>query len=845
LPLCGARTERKLSDVTNLEVASPEGGLSNAEVQQRVRAGLVNQVTERPSRTTGEIVRANVVTRFNILLGALLLVTLLVLQEPRDALFGIVLVTNSAIGIVQELRAKRTLDRLELVAAPKVRVVRSGQVVDQPIDGVVVDDLIELRPGDQLVVDGIVVSSGGLEIDESLLTGEADPVRKQVDDECLSGSFVAAGSGRYRATRVGEDAYAARLAHAAKRFTLVRSELRDGIDRILGIVSWVVVPIGVLLVWSVMRGGGTFTEGLGGAVAAGVAMVPQGLVLLASIAFAVGVIRLGRRNVLVQELPAIEGLARVDTVCFDKTGTLTEGRLTVEEVILLSDIDPQPALAAIAASESHPNVTMQAIGTAFPEDPGWGVQTSVPFSSARKWSGVTFYGDGTWVIGAPDVIAPRDRRTKEIVEDVSGAGSRVLMVAHGDRPLEESLLPPDLEPIAVIVLSDQVRADAEDTLRYFAEQGVRVKVISGDHPETVAAIAGQVGIAGTDRTVDSRLLPEDPVELADLMEAATIFGRVSPVQKRAMVRALQTRGHVVAMTGDGVNDVLALKDSDIGIAIGSGAPASRAVAQLVLIDGQFATLPHIVGEGRRVTSNIERVANLFITSTVYAVGLSLAIVLSSLPFPFLARHLTLVGSLTVGIPSFFLALAPSRRRARPGFVARVLKFAVPTGLVATVATFTGYWLADLEGSSVAESRTTATLILAAIGLIALGIVARPLVPWKKGLIGAMAGLLVLSMALPFLRDFFALDLPRPVVLLSAVGIVALTGLVMVSALRAVGWAKLVPELLKEVPAADPDPWRVLKQKVVERSGWHRSFPTTTEMQQVTRRQRPPEDDGDR
>jgi cation-transporting ATPase E len=828
--------------MTNLELASPQEGLTNAEVQQRVRAGLVNQVTERPSRTTGEIVRANVVTRFNILLGALLLVTLIVLQQPRDALFGLVLVTNSAIGIIQELRAKRTLDRLEVVAAPKVRVVRSGSVVEQPVDRIVADDLIDLRPGEQLVVDGVVTDASGLEIDESLLTGESDPVRKQVDDLCLSGSFVAAGSGRYRATQVGDDAYAARLAHAAKRFTLVRSELRDGIDRILGIVSWVVVPMGVLLVWSAMRGGGTFIEGLGGAVAAGVAMVPQGLVLLASIAFAVGVIRLGQRNVLVQELPAIEGLARVDTVCFDKTGTLTEGKIAVEEVITLTDVDPVPALAAIAHSESHPNVTMQAIADAFPQDPGWGIQTSVPFSSARKWSGVTFYGDGTWVIGAPDVVAPHHQRAKEIVHEISADGSRVLLVAHGDRPLSEALLPPDLDPVAVVVLSDRIRADAEDTLRYFAEQGVRVKVISGDHPETVAAVAGQVGLDGSGRTVDSRLLPEDPGELADLMETGVIFGRVTPQQKREMVRALQSRGHVVAMTGDGVNDVLALKDSDIGIAIGTGAPASRAVAQLVLIDGRFATLPHIVGEGRRVTSNIERVANLFITSTVYALGLSLAIVLSTLPFPFLPRHLTLVGSLTVGIPSFFLALAPSRRRARPGFVGRVLRFAIPTGLVATLATFAGYWLADLEGSTVAESRTTATLILAAIGLFALGIVSRPLVPWKKGLIGAMAALLVLSMSLPFLRDFFALDLPRAVVLLSAVGIVAVTGLVMIFALRALGWARLVPELLKEVPTSEPDPWNHLKRRVVEKSGWYRSFPTTTEMQPVSRPE--PSEDGE-
>ncbi|HEX6221714.1 MAG TPA: HAD-IC family P-type ATPase, partial [Acidimicrobiia bacterium] len=754
-------------------------------------------------------------------------------------LFGIVLVTNSAIGIVQELRAKKTLDRLEVVAAPKVRVVRSGKVIEQPIDRVVVDDLIDLRPGDQLVVDGEVVSESNLEIDESLLTGESDPVRKEPGNKCLSGSFVSAGSGRYRATKVGDDAYAAKLAHAAKRFELVRSELREGMDFILGVVSWIVVPVGALIIWSATRAGGTFIEGLGGAVAAGVAMVPQGLVLLASVAFAVGVIRLGQRNVLVQELPAIEGLARVDTVCFDKTGTLTEGRLAVERLVLFSERDPAPALAALAAAEAHPNVTMAAIGAAYPEDPGWGVQTTVPFSSARKWSGVTFSGGETWVLGAPDVVAPVDEQVKEVVAELAADGARTVLVSTSPEPLQDSRLPRGLESVGLVVLADQVRTDAAETLQYFAQQGVRVKVISGDHPDTVAAIAGQIGIEGWANPIDARLLPKDPEELADLMEEGSVFGRVDPAQKRAMVRALQSRGHVVAMTGDGVNDVLALKDSDIGIAIGSGAPASRAVAQLVLLDGRFATIPSIVGEGRRVTSNIERVANLFITSAVYALGLSLAIVLSSLPFPFLPRHLTLVGSFTVGIPAFFLALAPSRRRARPGFVARVLKFALPVGLVATLATFAGYWLADAEGSTITESRTTATLILAAIGLFALAIVARPLVPWKKGLIGAMTASLVLVMAAPLLRGFFELHLPRAVVMLAAVGIVAITGAVMVLALRAVGWAKLVPELLRDVPPSEPNAWRLITQRVIDRSGWNRSFPTTTEMQQVTKR--PPRD----
>ncbi|HSO51051.1 MAG TPA: HAD-IC family P-type ATPase, partial [Acidimicrobiia bacterium] len=504
--------------MTSPELTSPEVGLTANEVRQRIDAGLVNQVADSPSRTTGEIVRANVVTRFNILLGAYLIVVLAVLREPRDALFGIVLVINAAIGIIQELRAKRTLDRLELLAAPRVRLVRSGRVTEHAVDQIVVDDLIDLRSGDQLTVDGLVVSSSGLEIDESLLTGEADPVLKRPDDTCLSGSFVAAGAGRYRATRVGNDAYAARLAHAAKRFTLVRSELREGIDWILGVVSWAVIPVGALLVWSSIRGGRTFLDGLGGAVAAGVAMIPQGLVLLASIAFAVGVIRLGRSNVLVQELPAIEGLARVDTVCFDKTGTLTEGRLTVEELILLSERDPEPALGALVRVETHPNATLAAISAAFPDAPDWGVQTAVPFSSARKWSGVTFFGAGTWVIGAPDIIAPGDRRAIDIASTVSATGNRVLMLGASDSFLADGRLPSDVVPVAILVLSDQVRVDAAETIRYFADQGIRVKVISGDHPETVAAVARQAGIEGSGEVVDGRRLPEDSEELAAVME---------------------------------------------------------------------------------------------------------------------------------------------------------------------------------------------------------------------------------------------------------------------------------------------------------------------------------------
>ncbi len=798
--------------VVDPDIALSATGLNAAEVRQRTQAGHVNVVPQGPSRTTGDILRANLVTRFNILLTVLLVIVLVVVQEPRDALFGIVLVTNAAIGIIQELRAKRTLDRLELLTAPRAIVVRSGTNQDISTDQIVLDDVIALRPGDQLPVDGVVLDGMGLEIDESLLTGEADTVHKERGSQCLSGSFVAAGRGHYRATRVGADAYAVKLAQEAKKFTLVRSELRDGVNWIIGGVSWAVGPVMVLLIWSQMRADESFDEAVSGAIAGAVGMIPQGLVLLTSIALAVGVVRLGRQQVLVKELPAIEGLARVDTVCFDKTGTLTVGKLALQEMEPLTDMDPAPALAALARVDPDPNATLAAVAKAFPDAPGWPLAHAVPFSSARKWSGASFTGHGSWILGAPDVIAAGDQTLMARAQTQAAGGRRVLVLAWTETPLRGDALPKGLRPIAILSLGDRIRTDAAQTLQYFAKQGVTAKVISGDHPQTVAAIAREVGVVGSQNVVDARTLPSDSEELAEIMENTTVFGRVTPHQKRAMVAALQSRGHVVAMTGDGVNDVLALKDSDIGIAIGGGAPASRAVAQLVLIDGRFDTLPGVVGEGRRVISNIERVANLFVTKTVYAIGIALAVGLVSLPFPFLPRHLTLVGAVTIGIPAFFLALAPSARRARPGFVKRVLRFALPTGLAATVATIGAYQLAIAENVDLTEARTTATLVLTAIGLFALGMVSRPLLPWKKWLIAAMVGLLILSMVSPVSHDFFALNLPRPVVLLAALGIVAITGAAMVGTLRAVGSIRHVPDLIREHPPQETRAWRTMVRK---------------------------------
>ena len=782
-----------VSDVTPDADNPSLSGLTDADVRQRIAAGAVNRVDDGPSRTVGDIIRTNVFTLFNVLLSILLAV-ILVVAPPQDALFGIVLVSNALIGIVQELRAKRTLDRLALLNAPRAVVIRDGLRHEVPVDQVVLDDLLIVSAGDQIVVDGLVVTSESLEVDESLLTGEADPVVKHRADEVLSGSFASAGSGVYKARRVGNDAYAARLAAEAKKFTLVRSELRRGIDVILAAIGWVMTPTMALLIWSQLRANDELKEAIRVAVGGMVAMIPQGLVLLLSVAFAVGVVRLGRRQVLVQELPAVEGLARVDVVCFDKTGTLTEGRLTVDEVVALIDEPIEEALGALAANDTSPNATTQAMLEAFPAPSGWRQIAAVPFSSARKWAATEFDGKGTWVLGAPEMVSSSNPAIADTVRTATTAGKRVVLLAHSPSPLEGTTLPAGLVPAAVIAISDQIRPDAADTLAFFAEQQVQVKVISGDHPDTVAAIAAQVGLTG--EVVDARTLPEEGPELDRAAIEGTVFGRVSPHQKRAMVGALQRNGRVVAMTGDGVNDVLALKDADIGIAMGSGSSASRAVAQFVLLSGDFATLPHIVAEGRRVIGNIERVANLFVTKTVYAFLLAVLVGIFSQPFPFVPRHLTLVGTITIGAPAFFLALAPNTTKARPGFVGRVLLFAVPVGIMAALAAYVAYNLAIDEGLALLEARTLATFVITAVGLFALVINSRPLTVGRRVLVATMGSFLALVFLTPGGREFFEFGLPSTVMMLAGLGIVAIIGSMLYAALRAVGWMAKVPDLLR-------------------------------------------------
>jgi len=758
-------------------------GLSAAEVADRVARGLVNDVPEAPTRTYGQIVRANVVTRFNLLLGSLLAVILAV-GPIQDALFGIVLVANTLLGIIQEVRAKWTLERLELVNAPRATVLRDHEQRQIEVGEVVLDDLLEVGPGDQVVVDGKVLDSTGLEVDESMLTGESEPVGKSPGEEILSGSFVVAGGGSYRATRVGGDAQAARLAERARRFTLARSELRAGIDRIITMVTWVLIPTAALLFASqLITQHQDLRSGLRGAVAGSVAMVPEGLVLLTSVTFAVSVVRLGRRQVLVQELAAVETLARVDVLCFDKTGTITAGDLAVQDLVPLGDRPAGAgavALGAIAAADPNPNATLRAIAATYPAPDGWEATKVVPFSSARKWSAASFDGHGHFVLGAPEVLLAAgggtDRELLRRTEAIAVEGRRVVLLAAAPEPVANGELPGGLEPAAFVVLGDRVHADAAPTIAYFRDQGVRTKVLSGDHPRTVATVARQVGIPGSDEPIDARSLPTDPAALADLLERGSVFGRVVPDQKQAMVAALHTRGHVVAMTGDGVNDVLALKDADLGIAMGNGSPASRAVAQLVLLSNRFATLPDVVAEGRRVIANIERVAKLFVTKTVYATALAVAVGIARLPFPFLPRQLTLVGSLTIGIPGFFLALEPNLRRARPDLVRRVLAFAAPAGLVAAGATLIAYWLAHRSPSvPLDQARTTATITLTGAGLEVLWSLSRPLNALRVTILASMVGALVGVLTIPWLREQFALALPPASVLIGVAILLAVVG----------------------------------------------------------------------
>ncbi|MBS1691827.1 MAG: cation-translocating P-type ATPase [Actinobacteria bacterium] len=771
-------------------------GLTDTEVAQRIAEGKTNDVPSRAARSVSDIVRGNVFTRINAILGVLLIIVISTGSVINGA-FGLLIVANSAIGIIQELRAKATLDKLAIVGQAKPMVRRQSGTRALPPNEVVLDDIIELGPGDQIVVDGEVLEEANLEVDESLLTGEADPIAKDPGHQVMSGSFVVAGSGAYRATKVGREAYAAKLAEEASKFTLVKSELRSGINKILQFITYLLWPAGLITIYTqLFTTDAGWRESVLRMVGALVPMVPEGLVLMTSIAFAVGVVRLGRRQCLVNELPAIEGLARVDVVCADKTGTLTENGMRVSDLEHFA-AGVEDVLAQLAADDARPNASMQAIGEAYATPPGWTATATAPFKSATKWSGASYGDHGNWVIGAPDVLLDPASPVAEQAEQIGSQGLRVLLLGSSDRSVDDPAAPGAVTPAALVVLEQRIRPDARDTLDYFASQKVSIKVISGDNAVSVGAVAGSLGLSG--ETMDARKLPSEPHELADTLEEYTTFGRVRPDQKRAMVHALQSRGHTVAMTGDGVNDVLALKDADIGVAMGSGSSASRAVAQIVLLDNKFATLPYVVGEGRRVIGNIERVSNLFLTKTVYSVLLALLVGLIGLAsklfgsdpllFPFQPIHVTIAAWFTIGIPAFVLSLAPNNERAHPGFVRRVMTQALPSGLVVGIATFTSYLLA-YQGRAASEveqtqASTAALITLLVTAIWVLAVVARPYEWWRVALVAVSGLAYVVIFSIPVAQRLFMLDPSNMAVTSKALGI----GLVGAAVIEVLWWAQ--------------------------------------------------------
>lgn len=839
-----------ISDFPDLPEVS-EQGLTQSEVFDAVNRGFVNVTNNRTSRSVLSIVRANVFTLFNAIIFAAMVVVLAT-GSWKDAVFGFVILINTGIGVVTELRAKRTLDRLSILVASKSIVRREGKNVYVDHSGIVLGDLLWVRSGDQVPADANVVKSWGLEMDESMLTGESVTVRKAADDFVYSGSTAVSGVALMRVTAVGDNSYASKLAAQAKVYTKTISDLSRGINTILKWMTIVVVPLCVLLVWSQINKVGGFAVALQtgqwksavvSAVAGVVGMIPEGLVLLTSLNFAVAAMRLARKKTLVQELESVETLARVDCLNLDKTGTITDGGIAFVGVDLIGDDSNRFVNQALfdLSNEENPNATGSAIMEGLKNQgvsSASSVSARLPFSSARKWSAIRYaLKDGrfeTWYMGAPEVLATAicARKSSVVSSDLHGSiapevseggisdsavagdspfdnchltdsfkqilnrvneyaqqGNRVLLLAVSYSDSGDSnnvtfssspVVSTSARPVALVRCSEKIRADARQTLAWFRQQGVRCRVISGDNPTTVASVAEKVGLTGNSKTVsmDARQLPKDINQLAEVLENVDVLGRVLPDQKKAIVQALHSKGHVVAMTGDGVNDTLALKEADLGVAMGNAAPAAKAVAQVVLVDSRFSHLPDVVARGRQVMANMERVAGLFLVKTVYSALISAGVVLLGLNFPYLPRHITYIGSLTIGIPAFLLALAPNTRRYVPGFLHRVVRFALPNGIAVAVSVLVVSILSPLmlargldssnanasrliveSVHAVGVTRTICAVTVFVLGVAVLATVSKPLISWRGIMVLCFAAAGVVGAFIPFVAHFFDLHVP--------------------------------------------------------------------------------------
>jgi cation-transporting P-type ATPase E len=791
--------------------AAADQGLGSAEAKRRLRE--LGSPPDTSSRSVASIVAGNVFTLFNAIIGVFF-VLILSLGLIADAVFGLIAIVNSYIGIRQELKAKRTLDELAVLVAPHARVLRDGAEGSLLAEEVVPGDVVAVEPGDQLVADGKVLTSRGMTLDESMLTGEADGVRKGAGERALSGSFCISGSGRYRVDAVREQSYAGRLAGEAKAFRHPPSPLQGEVNRVIVACTWAMVPLAVLLLLTFQLRSTDLVEAAQTATAGLVTLIPEGLVLLMSVTFAVAAVRLARRDTLVQQMSATESLAAVDTICVDKTGTLTDGRLRLLSVEVAEGTDvaeAEGALGRFAASAGDRNRTLETVAEAFPAGPQR-IGGEVPFSSQWKWSGLRL--DGTsFVLGAPDVLAATGALTlppglARKLEQETAAGRRVIAFGSSAEALPDDPAqapPPRLTPVALVVLEETLRPDAAETIATMREAQVDLKLISGDARATVTAVAYAVGVPPDAGVIEGRDLPQDPEGLAAAAEANTIFCRIAPEQKKALVAALRAAGRYTAMIGDGVNDVPALKQARLAVAMGSGTQVTKGVADVVLLKDEFARLPQAVAEGRRIARNIHRLGRLYLTKSVYAAALILLVAVPGFAFPFLPRHLTLAAFLTIGVPSFVLALAPSDGPLYRGRLLRALAaFAVPAGLATALGSILCFFLVDtVFGGSLEAGRTAATTTLIVLGLAFVLLLERgpgrehiAIQSYMLAMVAGLGALFALILAAAPVREFFDMALLSSTQWFLAL-LCAAVGLVIASAL----WR--VPAI-ERLEAVDPD-----------------------------------------
>ena len=743
----------------NIPVKNSDTGLTSEEARLREAGGWRNGLTLNANRSEKEIILENCLTFFNLVFVILAVILALSGSSVKNMTFMIVVICNAVIGCYQEIRAKRAVDKLTLVAAQQLPVLRDGKRITVRSDLLVRDDVVEFSAGDQICADGIL-RTGQLKVNEALVTGEEDPILKLPGDELKSGSFVVAGTGRAQLTRVGSDSFAARLAAEAKADPhAAKSEMMRSLDRLIRVVGIALIPIGFILFYQEFKvlqlGLQTSVEGT---VSALVGMIPEGLYLLTSIAMAASSLKLARQKVLVQDLNCIETLARVDVLCVDKTGTITEATMQVEDVIPLRQDPPEyleQLLSAFYGNAQPENDTARAMQEMFSGESSWVCTQRIPFQSETKWSAAEFEEHGWFIVGAPEnIMGSLYDQLRETVQQWSSLGYRVLLTAQYTGQLTDAPIPEELQPLALILLSNRIRPSAPETFSYFAEQGVTVKVISGDNPVTVSEVARRAGIMGAEHWVDANTL-QTPEDFSQAVRQYTVFGRVTPDKKRLLIRALKKQGHTVAMTGDGVNDVLAMKEADCSIAMASGAQAASQVGQLVLVDSDFSAMPGIVGEGRRVINNIQRAATLFLVKNIFSFGLAIISMFTNWPYPIVPLHLSVISALTIGVPSFFLAMEPNYERIRGHFLRGVLRRAFPGGLtnifvVLMAQAFMAAFALPLE-----EISSVCAALLSIVGMLVLFQTCKPFDKFRTVIWVVLAAALVFCFT--SLSSFFQLS----------------------------------------------------------------------------------------